>query len=147
MIQVQHPPDIITENIWEDRARLLRAMAHPVRLTILEMLYERPRCVKHINSLIHIAQPQLSQHMAALRKENLVACHACGPVRCYYILQPTLVSKMIELLRQEHEVKERDCRSVVKEASHKSGPRFARPSLPDYHHNANSTSMNAPRSH
>ena len=116
MIGLKHLPDAQTEGLWEERAKLLRVMAHPIRLAILEALCERPRCVKHINYLISIPQPYLSQHMAALRKQNLVACHACGPVRCYYVLRPTLVRKMIRLLRQEHPLRERDCRSVVREA-------------------------------
>jgi ArsR family transcriptional regulator len=108
--------ELQTENAWEDRATLLRVMAHPVRLAILDALCRRPHCVKHINSLVAIPQPHLSQHMAALRKGGLVACHACGPVRCYYVLRPTLVRKMVRLLRQEHPPKERDCRAVVREA-------------------------------
>jgi ArsR family transcriptional regulator len=108
--------EVQPESVWEDRATLLRVMAHPVRLAILDALCQRPHCVKHINSLISIPQPHLSQHMAALRKEGLVACHACGPVRCYYILRPTLVRKMIRLLRQQHPRKERDCGAVVREA-------------------------------
>ena len=116
MPRAKQRSDAQAESLWGERAGLLRAMAHPVRLMILETLCEQPHCVKHINSLISIPQPHLSQHMAALRKANLVACHACGPVRCYYILQPTLVRKMIELLRQEHAIKEQDCQSVVREA-------------------------------
>ncbi len=101
---------------WKQQAKLLKVIAHPVRLLILERLCERPHCVKHLNSLIAIAQPQLSQHMAALRKAELVARHACGPVRCYYILRPTLVKKLIRLLVAEHPTKERDCGSIVREA-------------------------------
>jgi hypothetical protein len=37
-------------------------------------------------------------------------------LRCYYILQPTLVRKIIPLLRQQHPVRERDCRSIMREA-------------------------------
>ena len=70
----------------------------------------------YLNKLIPIAQPQLSQHMAALRKSELVACHSCGPVRCYYILRPTLVKKLVRLLLAEHPAKERDCTSIVREA-------------------------------
>lgn len=106
----------LQENFWQEQAKLLRVMAHPTRLAILETLCERPHCVKHLNSLIDVAQPHLSQHMAALRKAELVACHACGPVRCYYMLRPTLVKRMIRLLRQDHPTKQRDGRSVIREA-------------------------------
>ena len=97
-------------------SRLLRVMAHPMRLMILEKLCQCPHCVKHLNSLIDISQPQLSQHMAALRKEKLIACHSCGPVRCYYISQPSLVKPIIELLQKDHEILEMDCASIVAQA-------------------------------
>ena len=105
-----------TDGAWQQEAKLLRVVAHPVRLAILEALCQRPHCVKHINSLVAIPQPHLSQHMAALRKENLVACHACGPVRCYYVLRPTLVAGLLRLLRQQHPAEQRDRVAVVEEA-------------------------------
>ena len=109
------------EHLWTDRARLLRVMAHPVRLKILEALSESSRCVKSLNSLIPISQPYLSQHMAALRRAKLVACHLNGALRCYYILQPTLVKKLIGLLQKEHPLRERDRDSVLRESRRKSG--------------------------
>lgn len=104
------------EGLWEDRARLLGAMAHPMRLAILEILCEQPRCVKHINVLVPLAQPHLSQHLSALRKANLVASLACGAFRCYYVVRPTLVKGLIRILRQQHPVRERDCRSITQAA-------------------------------
>lgn len=87
---------------WTEQAQLLRVMAHPVRLMILEALAERSRCVKDLNSLVPIVQAQLSQHMAALRRAKLVNCHAKGALRCYYLLRPKLVRRMIRLLREKH---------------------------------------------
>ena len=101
---------------WKDRASLLTVIAHPVRLAILEALCEKPRCVKDINAVVPLAQAQLSQHMAALRKAELVASHACGTLRCYYILRPTLVKKLIPLLCREHPVQSRDCDAVMRAA-------------------------------
>jgi len=116
MTVLEELPKPAAEKSWQDQAKLLRVMAHPVRLAILEALCRRPHCVKHMNSLLPVSQPQLSQHMAALRKENLVACHACGPVRCYYVLRPTLAKEIMRLLGQEHPLEEQDCDSVVAEA-------------------------------
>lgn len=99
---------------WDDRARLLRIMAHPVRLMILNALCERPQCVKDINSLISIVQPHLSQHIAALRKAGLVDCHVCGALRCYYIVRPTLVKNMLRLLSEDHPIRLRSCDAVVR---------------------------------
>ena len=106
-------PDAVRTSFWKDPARLLGIMAHPVRLAILEILCEKPRCVKHINALVPLAQSHLSQHLSALRKANLVASLACGALRCYYVLRPTLVKELIWLLRQEHPLQQRDCRSII----------------------------------
>ena len=103
-----------TDLFWEDRARLLRVMAHPVRLRILNALREQPRCVKDINSLISLVQPHLSQHIAALRKANLIDCHVSGSLRCYYIVQPRLVKKMLQLLIEDHPIRQRSCDSVIR---------------------------------
>lgn len=104
---------MVAASRWTDRARLLGVMAHPVRLAILEILCEKPRCVKHINALVPLAQSHLSQHLGALRKVNLVASLACGALRCYYVLQPTLVKRLIWLLRQEHPLERRTCASMI----------------------------------
>jgi DNA-binding transcriptional ArsR family regulator len=104
---------IAAASLWTERARLLGVMAHPVRLAILEILCEKPRCVKHINALVPLAQSHLSQHLGALRKANLVASLACGALRCYYVLQPTLVKRLVWLLRQQHPLQRRDCASMV----------------------------------
>lgn len=104
------------DHAWSDQTRWLRAMAHPVRLMILDALCEHPRCVKDINSMISIVQPQLSQHIAALRNAGLIDCHISGSLRCYYIVRPTLVKKMIRILSEDHPRRLRDHRSVMRAA-------------------------------
>ena len=108
--------ELTDSDAWAERARLLRVIAHPVRLMILEGLCEGPLCVTDLNGLVAIPQPQVSQHMAALRKSQVVACHVNGPLRCYYITRPTLVKKLIQLLTADHPVRERDRNDVVRGA-------------------------------
>ncbi len=112
----KRPSKTDCENKWDEQAQWLRAMAHPVRLLILEALCDGPRCVLDINALVDISQPHLSQHIAALRKAELVACHVNGPLRCYYVLRPTLIRKLIPLLSATHPVRERKREIVVREA-------------------------------
>lgn len=108
-------------NNWQSWAQLLRAVAHPVRLQILETLSEGPLCVNDVNALVPVSQPQLSQHMAALRKLAIVACHTNGPLRCYYISRPTLVQKLIQLCTEEHPIVEKERAAVVREAGRRKG--------------------------
>ena len=111
-----------TDAAWDDQARLLRVMAHPVRLIILSALCERPQCVGDLNSLVPIVQAHLSQHMAALRKAGLVDCHICGPLRCYYIIRPRFVKKLLRLLCEDYPPRLRSREAVVRAArqAHKS---------------------------
>ena len=106
-----------SQSRWQFWAQLLRAVAHPVRLQILESLSQGPLCVNDVNALVPVSQPQLSQHMAALRKLEIVACHTNGPLRCYYISRPTLVRKLIRLCEEEHPVVKKDRDTVVREAA------------------------------
>jgi ArsR family transcriptional regulator len=101
---------------WKERARFVRLMSHPVRLLILETLSKGSCCVKDLNSIVNIEQPNFSQHMAVLRNARLVGCHKNGSVRCYYILRPSLVRQLIQILSEEHEIRVRSRESVVREA-------------------------------
>lgn len=112
----QRTPRNDSEQLWADRSRLLRVMAHPMRLMILDRLCQGPCCVAEVNQCIDLPQPQLSQHIAALRKAELIACHTNGPLRCYYVIRPTLVKKLIHLLSQDHPIRQRDRAVVVREA-------------------------------
>ena len=50
----------------------LKAMAHPLRLRILEVLSEGERNVGQIEEVARIGQPALSQQLSVLRKAGLV---------------------------------------------------------------------------
>lgn len=105
------------ETDWETQAHVLRTMAHPVRLRILDALCRGPLCVHDLNLLVTVPQPQLSQHMAALRKLEIIACHTNGPLRCYYVSKPTLVKKLVRLCAQDHPVVKKDRSAVIREAA------------------------------
>ncbi|MFH1745411.1 MAG: metalloregulator ArsR/SmtB family transcription factor [Planctomycetota bacterium] len=94
---------------------MLRAIAHPVRLMILEALAERSQCVKDLNALVPIAQSRFSQHMAALRKVELVDCHTDGHLRCYYVLRPALIRGLVRLLCARHHPRRRSRDAVLRE--------------------------------
>ncbi len=98
---------------WENGASLLRTVSHPVRLCVLEVLRGGPRSVAEVNEVVNVVQPNLSQHLAVLREAGLVASHADGPRRLYYILRPSLVEDLLGLLESDHPVRIRDRKDVV----------------------------------
>ena len=56
-----------------DAAAMLKKLANPNRLLILCSLVERELSVGELNDIIPLSQSALSQHLAALRKADLVA--------------------------------------------------------------------------
>lgn len=55
-----------------EQARLLRLMAHPMRLQILATVHRTDECVCHLSAILKKPQPYVSQQLAVLRKEGLL---------------------------------------------------------------------------
>jgi ArsR family transcriptional regulator len=81
-------------------AELLRVLAHPTRLAILGALKDGLKCVSDINELLDVSQPNLSQHLAVLRRERIVDFYEKGKQRCYYITRPSMVQALILFLAE-----------------------------------------------
>lgn len=80
-----------------EQAAMLKAMAHPIRLRILRLLLSGPSCATRANRLLpEISQPNLSQHLKALRENGLVDCTAVGVRRCYFLCRPKLVAACLK---------------------------------------------------
>ncbi len=68
----------------ERLAAQLKAVAHPARLQILELLAERGECVcGEIVEVLPLAQSTVSQHLKILKKAGLLCGSIDGPRSCY----------------------------------------------------------------
>lgn len=63
---------------YPEQARLLRLMAHPMRLEILTIVRRADECVCHLSAVLNKPQPYVSQQLAVLRKEGLLTDHKEG---------------------------------------------------------------------
>src|SRR5215470_5364810 len=54
------------------KADLFRALGHPARIRILELLSSREHTVQELQETLELDQPVVSQHLAALRARHLV---------------------------------------------------------------------------
>lgn len=60
-------------NAYDQTATILKALAHPVRLQILELLsVEGEACVCHLEARLKLRQAYISQQLARLREAGLV---------------------------------------------------------------------------
>ncbi len=65
--------------------RILKAIAEPNRLRILNLLLEQPLCVCELEFLLNLPQPLLSRHLAYLRSAGLATDRRLG-MRVQYSL-------------------------------------------------------------
>jgi len=54
------------------KAEFFKALAHPLRIRILELLLQRERSVQEIQGALGVDQPIVSQQLAILRAKNIV---------------------------------------------------------------------------
>ena len=69
---------------------LFKALAHPVRLAILDALRNREACVCHLETALNQRQAYISQQLAILREAGLIDIHRDGLNKFYYVTQPDL---------------------------------------------------------
>lgn len=81
----------------EDLIEELKAIAHPLRLRILEVLRAGERNVGEIEEAAGIGQPALSQQLTVLRKANLVETRKEGKL-VYYRLGEEQLAAIADLI-------------------------------------------------
>lgn len=69
-------------------AKLMKALGHPARIAIIELLLARQACVcGSIVDALPLSQATVSQHLAALKEAGLIQGIISGPSVCYCIHQ------------------------------------------------------------
>jgi len=80
-----------------DAARLLKALANEHRLLVLCHLLEGERSVGQLNADLELSQSALSQHLAVLREDGLVATRRESQT-IYYRVASAAVSTVLAAL-------------------------------------------------
>lgn len=76
---------------WESRARVVRGMAHPTRLFLLDLLSRGERCVCEMTDLVEADVSTVSKHLAVLRNAGLVADERRGNQVFYRLRVPCVL--------------------------------------------------------
>ncbi|MGY0219687.1 ArsR/SmtB family transcription factor [Endozoicomonadaceae bacterium StTr2] len=83
-----------------EAVKLLKALSNENRLLILCHLGQQEMSVSELNNQLDLSQSALSQHLAVLRRDGLVATRRESQV-IYYKLASREASLIIELLHRE----------------------------------------------
>ncbi len=85
---------------YEESARILKALAHPTRLRLIQIIRDADPCVKKMEDVLGVAQPNISQHLSLLRNLGIVESHREGNQVCYRIKNP-IVLQLLNVLSNE----------------------------------------------
>jgi len=76
----------------EARARVLKAMAHPTRLFIIEELEKAERCVCELTELIGADVSTVSKHLSVLKQAGIVLSEKQGNLVFYALRVPCILN-------------------------------------------------------
>ncbi|ASJ95120.1 MULTISPECIES: ArsR/SmtB family transcription factor [Shewanella] len=85
----------------QSAAKWLKAIANPYRLMILCQLLDNELSVTQLNENVPLSQSALSQHLAVLRAEDLVATRKSSQI-VYYTLKNEQVTEVISILYKRY---------------------------------------------
>ena len=94
-------------------ARLLQALAHPIRLGILRSLLRGTSCVTDFVTELDCEQPKVSQHLKVLRDSGLIACRTEGRKRCYSLRSSEQTREVLRALERLRDATATDGSSEV----------------------------------
>ena len=82
---------------YDDLTNIFKALAHPTRLQILDLLRGGEMCVCHIEAALNKRQAYISQQLMALREAGLVENRREG-LQVYYWIADTQIDQLLALM-------------------------------------------------
>lgn len=94
------------QTLYEMRAEVMKALAHPARLMMADALADGERCVCELQELVGSSMPTVSRHLAQMRNAGLVSARREGNQVFYRLTCPCVMRVfpcVDEVLRTERE--------------------------------------------
>jgi ArsR family transcriptional regulator len=85
----------------KDRSVIVKAMAHPTRLLVIDVLTQGEKCVNELTNLAGCDVTTLSKHLALMRRAGLLQCEKRGVNVFYQIACPCFLEffRCIDLIQ------------------------------------------------
>ena len=83
------------------KMEILKLVAHPARIAILEELLNGVKCVSDLQEFLEISQPNISQHLSALRHAEIIDYFIDGRLRCYFLKSPFIID-LLEIVKKDY---------------------------------------------
>lgn len=89
-------------NTLTSRIEVLKLIAHPARIAILNELSNGIKCVSDLQDFLEISQSNISQHLSTLRLAGLIDFFIDGRLRCYFLKDP-FIPDLLEIIKKEYQ--------------------------------------------
>jgi ArsR family transcriptional regulator len=85
------------------QARILKALAHPTRLFIVDELARGERCVCELTAMVGVEMPTVSRHLRQLKTAGIVTDEKRGPQVFYRLRVPCVVNffKCVQAVQED----------------------------------------------
>ena len=111
------------ESLRRFKAEIFRALAHPTRIAIVELLRdEREVPVSRIYERLELEQANVSQHLAVLRSKQLVIGRKEGN-QVFYKLRDPVLGKVLDLMRQFFQAHLNEALELLQDMNAEKSPR------------------------
>ena len=80
-----------SRKLYELKADVIRAMAHPIRLAILDFLEDGEQCVCDIAKHVGAQRSNVSRHLAVMMKAGVLASRKDGLRVLYWLRTPCIL--------------------------------------------------------
>lgn len=87
----------MSEPVYEQKARIFKALAHPDRVRIVEFLAAGERSVAEIVEETGLKEANTSRHLAVLRSGGIIASRKEG-LKVYYSIKLCCLGEMVSCL-------------------------------------------------
>jgi ArsR family transcriptional regulator len=81
-----------TKAVYEIRAEIIRAMAHPTRLYIVDMLAGKKMCVRDLTEKVGADMSTVSKHLTVLKNAGIVQDEKSGSQIFYNLKMPCVLN-------------------------------------------------------
>jgi ArsR family transcriptional regulator len=93
-----------TQARYKTQAQIIKALAHPTRLFIVDELSHGERCVCELTDLIGVEMPTVSRHLSVLKSAGILEDEKRGLQVFYRLRVPCVLNffKCVEAVQNNH---------------------------------------------
>ena len=121
----ERAPHVRSDPVYVVKAQLFRALGHPVRIRMLELLRDGERTVGDLQAELDLDSSGTSQHLGALRQHGVLESRRAG-TSVYYRISDPRVSQLLAVSKQILTTALSDSQALLSELADEPTPQSRR---------------------